>query len=220
MELSSGGTSKKWVDDMYNTLVFRWESFFVFAVLLPSSNMCGNVLQASLPNREHVCRTFAEDNPDAQHFFLFVFLLVSLLFCGGRDGSSCGIMPSSLCSKWFLCLTHTFLFYFPFLKSRSSVVCPPLVCSPILTHSSFGHSWHGTECKPEHTRSQECKSLHSLTGMESSRLPFGSCTFFPPKRSTCGTGSQAWENRRPEMPPALCSLRMRSAHSAWLNHPP
>lgn len=68
------------------------------------------------------------------------------------------------------------MFSFPLLSSPSSnVVCPSLVCQLILTQSPFGHSWCGTECKPEHTRSQKCTCLSS--GTKSISLPFGPCTF-------------------------------------------
>lgn len=158
-------------------------------------------------------------------YFLFnfwmIFAPVSLpWYCKGRDRSSRGLLPpSACCILSFLCLSHKIM--------SSFSICQVPVQSGLLlislpTHfwldALFGHSWRGTECKPEHTRSQECNCLSS--GRKSTSQPFGPCTFFPPKRSTLALGPGAWEDRSPETPPALWSLRRTSAHLAWLKHSP
>lgn len=154
---------------------------------------------------------FSSPRHPAFMFFSSVFFIL-FLFCGiAKEETD---LPVQSCH--LLSLTHKIIFSFPPLSSPSSKW---LVFELILTQSLFGLSWRGTECKPEHTRNQECNCLSSCTGTKSISLPFGPCTFSS-KEVNPGTGTQAWENRRPESPPALCSLGMISAHAAWLKHSP
>lgn len=178
--------------DVQDACVFWWESFFIFSsfFFFFPSKMCGNVLQASHPNREPFCWNFAEDNlflfflPETPNICIFSLLIFAVFFapvsrlwyCKGRDRSSCGVLPpSACCIIWFICLTHKIMFLVCQVPVQSGLP-PRLVCELILTRSPFGHSWRGTECKPEHTRSQECNCPSS--GTKSISLPFGPCTFF------------------------------------------
>lgn len=152
--------------------------------------------------------------------FLAYFLL-PFLFCGiAKEETDLLVKPLHLQPvayfNFFVWLTKP-CFHFPSVKSQFKVVC--LLVS-LLTHfdakSPFGLSWRGTECKPEHTRSQECICLQAQRASVCHLAP----ALFSSKEVNPGTGTRAWENRRPETPPALCSLRMIFARAAWLKHSP
>lgn len=223
--------------DVQDACVFWWESFFIFlffSLFFPPPRcvgmFCRPVVQTGnlfvgILQRIILCCFFSSPRHPAVVFFsprfCHIFLL-PLLFCGiakeetDLPVKSCNLQPVAY-YDFFVWLTKSY-FHFPSVKSQFRVVCPSLVCSLILTQSPFGLSWRGTECKPEHTRNQECNCLHVQAQRAS--VCHLAPALFSSKEVNPGTGTRAWENRRPETPPALCSLRMISAHAAWLKHSP
>lgn len=104
IDLSSGGTSSKWVVEMYKTLVFRWESFFFFFFFLPLLQDVWECFAGQSAKRgTFLLQRIILKTPSICNFSLFVFgrssaHLFLLSFCKGRDRSSCGTLPPSTCS--------------------------------------------------------------------------------------------------------------------------
>lgn len=207
---------------MYKTLVSfdgsPFSSFFLFLFLFvfSSSKICGNVFAGQSSKMGNFCWKCAEDNLGS--WFCFVFFLqdrqisISLLifsrfFCAPVSllwHCKGGILPpSTCCILWYFFLFGSLnhFFHVSSVKSQFKVVCPsPPVRLLIHFHTKppFAFSWRGTECKPEHTRSQESNCLLSRSGTKSISLPFGLCTFCPPKRWTLalGPGPERTEDER------------------------
>lgn len=200
--------------DVQDTCVFRWESFFMFSFFFHNGWE-----QVSPPNRELFVGILPRIIPNnTQRFFFSLFCdiffaPVSLLWGRkGRDRSSCGFLPPGCVRRFLLFDSRSHVFISP----PSDPIWKQLACLLVLTQCSFSHAWLGTECKPELKGSQQCTCLYSLTGTESISLHF----FLLQRGQLWHWDTDHWEYRRPEMPPALYSLRKLSAHAAWWNHSP
>lgn len=172
---------------MYKTLVFWWESFLI----LPPSPLsrCSGMFRRSVSQTGNIFDGIL------QRILFFVFLSKHLYFSLlGFDTFFCSCFCSVVFekeeadlpvdSRWFSLDSQNHSFISPLWSPGSTrFASPSVVCLLILTWSPFGRSWGGTECKREHTRSQECNCLHSRTGTKSISLPFWPLHFFPPKRS-------------------------------------